>query len=448
VSGKAGQAPDRPFDVLVAYRLDRLGREAFDLLLARTTFDGLNLEVRFVKESFSEGAPGKFQWTIMSGVAEFEKSLIVERTKGGRWRRVREGNYLVTGVAPYGYRQPTKGELEPDEETAPVVRRMFEWCAYEDLGAQAIATRLTDEGVATPMATHPTRPKGRYGTWSTGTVSKILRHARYRGENSYAGIPMPCPRLVDDELWYAAQRAIERRGWMASRNTKRPALLRRVLFCRHCGSAYTCETKRRSDVTIYSCSRRRRHGKKEGHDGIPWRLRSNVIEPRIKSAVERIYNDPDHYIERIELQVAALRKEFATAPNQAEALDERASSLGAQDDRLTDGWQRGIISEQDLLARRSGLRQEIQRVQEELSAIAEDVQKAHNRTYAAEVLLEIVKTADRAAGFYDERTTERVEPSNDEWRDLITGIIDRVWIEPDGGMTLEGTAGVNAITQC
>ncbi len=36
------------------------------------------------------------------------------------------------------------------------------------------------------------------------------------------------------------------------------------------------------------------------------------------------------------------------------------------------------------------------------------------------------------------RGGEPVEPAGEEWRDLISVVVDRVWVEFDGSLTLEG----------
>ncbi len=74
----------RKGDTVVVTRLDRLGRSAKDLLNLSSEFEekGVNLVVIEQKIDTST-AEGKLFFTIISAMAEFERSLISARTKDG-----------------------------------------------------------------------------------------------------------------------------------------------------------------------------------------------------------------------------------------------------------------------------------------------------------------------------------------------------------------------------
>ena len=94
------------------------------------------------------------------------------------------------GKPPYGYKKKDKNskEIIPDEETAPIVRRIFDLCAAGK-GPNQIARILTREQVLNPTNQYyqatgaactnldTTRPY----TWSGKTVAKILENKVYIG---------------------------------------------------------------------------------------------------------------------------------------------------------------------------------------------------------------------------------------------------------------------------
>jgi len=88
-------AKRRRFDVLICWRLDRLGRSLKHLI---TRLDELQaLGVAFV--SLAEGidattAAGKLQMHILAAIAEFERARIVERVRAGLARRAAQGKPL------------------------------------------------------------------------------------------------------------------------------------------------------------------------------------------------------------------------------------------------------------------------------------------------------------------------------------------------------------------
>lgn len=74
----------RPGDTLVVWKLDRLGRQTKKLLeLSEWLLDrGIGLQILTLGVDTNTPA-GKLYFTIMAGLAEMERELIVERTKAG-----------------------------------------------------------------------------------------------------------------------------------------------------------------------------------------------------------------------------------------------------------------------------------------------------------------------------------------------------------------------------
>lgn len=89
-------------DVLVVWRLDRLGRSLLDLLGTIEKLHSREVGFRSLTETIdTTNATGRLMFQIMGALAEFERSLIAERTKAGlnaaRERGVRLGRpSLVT----------------------------------------------------------------------------------------------------------------------------------------------------------------------------------------------------------------------------------------------------------------------------------------------------------------------------------------------------------------
>lgn len=83
-------------DVLVVWRLDRLGRSLLDLLGTIEKLHVREVGFRSLTETIdTTNATGRLMFQIMGALAEFERSLIAERTKAGlnaaRERGVRLG---------------------------------------------------------------------------------------------------------------------------------------------------------------------------------------------------------------------------------------------------------------------------------------------------------------------------------------------------------------------
>lgn len=91
-SGKLDRRPQldacldflREGDTLVVWKLDRLGRSIRHLIDTVTALEGRGVGFRSITEGFDTTTPGgKLIFHVLGALAEFERNLIVERTKAG-----------------------------------------------------------------------------------------------------------------------------------------------------------------------------------------------------------------------------------------------------------------------------------------------------------------------------------------------------------------------------
>jgi len=74
----------RPGDVIVVWRLDRLGRSLKELIETVTDLAAHGIELKSLKENIDTTTPtGKFMFHVMAALTEFERDLISERTQAG-----------------------------------------------------------------------------------------------------------------------------------------------------------------------------------------------------------------------------------------------------------------------------------------------------------------------------------------------------------------------------
>ncbi len=201
------------------------------------------------------------------------------KVKSGCKTKWEAGKYL-SGYSVYGYRksEADKHRLEPDGETAPVVRRIFDMALSGDKPSQ-IAAALNAEGVPTPLDSL-TRKHNVRG-WSdlrriwTGTeIGRILRDLRYTGavtggtytveqigsrqarrtpqEEWYISPDMHSP-LVTKEEFERAQlcvRSLKSKGVKYGRRTPSQYSLPVTVRCGGCGHALV---KNGAKVMAYYC---------------------------------------------------------------------------------------------------------------------------------------------------------------------------------------------------
>jgi len=113
----------RAGDILVVWRLDRLGRSLKDLLELVESLDKRNIELQSLQESLAtHSSGGRLIFHLFGALAEFERHLLRERTeaglkaarargrKGGRPKAL-EPNKRQLAVKLYKEKQHTIGEI-------------------------------------------------------------------------------------------------------------------------------------------------------------------------------------------------------------------------------------------------------------------------------------------------------------------------------------------------
>ena len=88
-------AKRRRFDVLVCWRLDRLGRSLKHLITLLDDLQALGVAFVSLAEGIDATTPaGKLQMHILGAISEFERARIAERVRAGLARVRREGRRL------------------------------------------------------------------------------------------------------------------------------------------------------------------------------------------------------------------------------------------------------------------------------------------------------------------------------------------------------------------
>ncbi len=396
--GFSGKNDDRPglrqllsearsdvFEIVVVSRLDRLARKLRLLLELEETLKDNDVSLYSIRENIdTSSAIGRAVFQVLGLTAEWEREAMIERTRGGRLQRYKEGRWGPGNVL-YGYRynRETK-KLIIDQERAKVVRRIFD---LYSLGKSmtAICNILNAEGIPT----RTNRAKG----WHSGAVRDIIVNPSYKGRqllgrNSHISrlrkgtpekiIEVSIPPIVDSSLWEAAQRRLSTNKHVYPARVN-PYLLQGLVSCGECLHTF------RSEIThgrrYYSCTGRLKRAHVDGSQrcNVP-RLDADWLEGQVWSRIETILNDPKKLEQLLSDTIERLRIRVTELETRIRPIDEQLSKLADNKRRLAEGWVAGALGREWVEAERLRIEKEENRLRDLRTEVDPDQLKELDHT--------------------------------------------------------------------
>lgn len=218
---------------------------------------------------------------------------ISTKIKSSLHSKAKRGEYLGA-FDPYGYiRDPKdKHKLLVNEETAPVVRRIFEMCAG-GMGSRSIATTLNNEGILSPseyirFKKHDPEKDGpfvRKRFWGQTYIRTILQNEMFIGSmvqgrqytpsyrtkkrvkqerEDWIVVPNTHEAIVSKELFEQAQKSLHSRRIEPHKDSPHhvdPDVFSGLFRCEACGTAMRKHRTGNGKYVYYVCGRHHQQGK-------------------------------------------------------------------------------------------------------------------------------------------------------------------------------------------
>ena len=421
------------FEEIWVYKVDRLGRDAVDLLVVRRRLDALGIAL----VSVVEGQPDLLGYDVQAVVADHYRREFARRSADGMNRAAREGRY-TGGIVALGYRvdgHQASARLVPDEalvwgdlSAAGLVRQMYERIAREGCSCRRVAAELNALGVPTDYARDGRGVRGKctQNVWRAGRIRNMVTNPVYKGQLQYGRrtdkrerevITAPIEGLVSPALWQAAQEALARNRRCA-KNTWRVYLLRGVVRCARCGLTYVGSAGKGS--AWYRCGGQLvERGPLEGRcPGCS--IRTDFIEALVWADVERFLRDPGDVLDELD-GVAEREAQGAIAEAEAITLARALERLESQRKQALALNIRGKLSDGELDEELDRISRE--RTELEARVAALEPSRAEILPQEAHDLLAEVR-ARLDAGLTDEQRQEIVR--------LLARIVVHTETPPDG----------------
>ena len=400
------------YDLLLVFKVDRLARSTGGLAKILEELDARGVAFRSASEPFdTTTAAGRMMMQMLGVFAEFEREMIVERTRMGLARKAARGEW-TGGAAPFGYRYdaPTR-VLRPVPVQAALVQRIFRLYVDRRLGSSAISGLLNDAGQLT----------SRGSRWTPNRVLAVLRNPTCIGQLPFNGERHQAAHepIIDRELFERAQLLLAERSDSASAQAANATdyLLTSFLRCRRCGHGFIGTSAHGNGGTYryYTCFSRQRHGTARCDQE---RLPAAQLEEAILAETMAALDDGSIFEEAARRAAQAWHDQHPT--RQAELAGTRAA-LGerrATIDRYLRAFEAGRLSEAACGQR--------------LSELDQDVRALEARTAALEGECETspaMATADLIAGVRQRVERAVADGAPQQLKRLLGTVVEQILVE-------------------
>lgn len=294
-------AQAKEYDILVAYKDDRIGRLMWEIGAYVMALKKCGVDIYTVKDGCispeTDDTMGQMMLALRYGNAQKQSADTGMRVKDTAQKLVQKGKFMG-GKAPYGYKLELSGEISKHgralhhlvivPEQAEVVSYIYDLSLNKEYGSSKIASVLNRHETYKNLAPND--------TWKGGTITSILTNPIYAGHTAYKRrerINGQYHRLdsenwitsidanesimiIDGDTWNKTQERRKRRGdkYIKALEHKDVNVIRKndgmlalidVLYCGYCGSKMTNGSKynywtikgtgekRASKIAIYKC---------------------------------------------------------------------------------------------------------------------------------------------------------------------------------------------------
>ena len=324
-------AQAKEYDILVAYKDDRIGRRLWEIGSYVMELKKFGVDIYTVKDGCispeTDDTMGQMMLALRYGNAQKQSADTGMRVKDTAQKLVQKGKFMG-GKAPYGYKLELSGEISKHgralhhlvivPEEAEVVNYIYELSLNKEYGSSKIAKVLNEHEIYKNLAPND--------TWKSGTITSILTNPIYAGHTAYKRrerINGQYHRLdsedwitsfdanenimiIDGDTWNKTQERRKRRGdkYIKALEHKDVNVIKKndgmlalidVLYCGYCGSKMTNGSKynywtikdtgekRASKTAIYKCQ--------NAWQGVPHdktkQIRADMIEPIVFESIAK-----------------------------------------------------------------------------------------------------------------------------------------------------------------
>lgn len=375
------------FDMVVVKDISRFARNTVDLLQNVRKLKALGIETQFLTANMTSMGNSEFVLTIFGALAQEESANTSKRVKFGKKMNAEKGR--VPNIV-YGY-DKTVGDyfnLAINKEEAEIVKRIYGWYTEEGYGAAKIANLLNEQGSRTK----------RNCKWSQNAICRILNNELYTGriingkqevsdfltgqrrdkdETEWLVVERPELRIIEDETFEQVQEIMRGRHDAFNLNHERQSnkyLFSTLIKCKECGWSFrrTVRTYKNTYVR-WVCSGRNALG--TGSCGNKTSVDEEELIEVLQEYFENILKQKRKVINYVVSEFQRVYKAKDENVTYEKELNTELSKLRKKRQKYMDMYTDDLISREELNETIGGIRQEIERLENELKMVSYQLTK-------------------------------------------------------------------------
>ncbi len=321
------------FDYIIVYKLDRFARNRYDSAIYKAQLKRFNVRILSAMENIANGPEGIILESVLEGMAEYFSANLSQNVLRGMHQRAELGKYMG-GIVPLGYKIDKEKNYLIDENTAHIVKRIYDMYASGNTLKQ-ICIELNNCGYKSST--------GKSFTYNS--LHRILSNPKYIGKYECMGVMLDdvIPKIIDDNTFQKVQARLQHnKKSPASAKTNIDFYLTGKLFCGKCGSSMAGDSGTSStgkNYYYYSCI-----NKKIKRNCTKKSVKKDWIEKLVAEiTLKQVLTDEN--IEQISQKTYELYEKERKDTSEIEALNEMLRDVNKTIDNIMRAIEQGIITD-------------------------------------------------------------------------------------------------------
>ncbi len=355
---------DGSVGTVVVYKFDRVARNVRDLLDFVDLLSKHDVSFISLSENLDTTSPtGRLMLTILGSLAEWERSITVERVKDAMYHKADRGDFCG-GQPPYGYDVKDKGLVINGAE-AKVVRAMY--TKFEEIRTLRGLTHWMNKKAYTTK---------RGQTWAATTVRRVLTSPPYMGYYTYGkragGSKVYLPKdkwtvrkgdftpIITEEQYERVQALVKQRRYIKQHRSGEFYLLSGLMRCTECGGSLCGQCTSKQNGKSFSYYRCHNHISKGPNVCLGVSINKQNLE---KVVLEKIQQYANLHFDEHDAEKVLERLKQDKPAEELKGVERNLNKMLGKQKKLLELFEDGAISKDLLVERMDNIAKDLEKLQ-------------------------------------------------------------------------------------